>query len=143
LSGVRDGGGSLLSNDVPQTRMYRWSQADGLSVFLEPSGYAGPPLDTIREGGANGLFTEAEGTVLLADSGNRLIARFNAADKSRVTLAESFEDKRFNSPNDVVARGDGTVFFKIGRARVGKGGGGGGGAGRPRGRADRDHGRRS
>src|SRR5690606_16352725 len=71
----------------------------------------GPPLDTLREGGANGLFTEADGSVLLADSGNRLIARFNAADKSRVTLAESFEDKRFNSPNDVVARGDGTVFF--------------------------------
>src|SRR5690606_20448902 len=108
---VRDGGGYLLFNDVPENRMYRWSQADGLSVFLEPSGYAGPPLDTIREGGANGLFTEAEGTVLLADSGNRLIARFNAADKSRVTLAESFEGKRLNSPNDVAARGDGTVFF--------------------------------
>ena len=108
---VREGGGYLLFNDPPENRMYRWSQADGLSLFLEPSGYAGPPLDTLREGGANGLFTEADGSVLLADSGNRLIARFNAADKSRVTLAESFEDKRFNSPNDVVARGDGTVFF--------------------------------
>ncbi|MGY1408920.1 MULTISPECIES: SMP-30/gluconolactonase/LRE family protein [unclassified Luteimonas] len=108
---VRDGGGYLLFNDVPENRMYRWSQADGLSVFLDPSGYAGPPLDTLREGGANGLFTEADGSVLLADSGNRLIARFNASDKSRTTLAESFEGKRFNSPNDVIARGDGTVFF--------------------------------
>ena len=108
---VRDGGGYLLFNDVPENRMYRWSQAEGLSIFLEPSGYAGPPLDTLREGGANGLFTEADGSVLLADSGNRLIARFNAADKSRVALAETFQDKRFNSPNDVVARGDGTVFF--------------------------------
>lgn len=108
---VREGGGYLLFNDPPENRMYRWSQADGLSLFLDPSGYAGPPLDTLREGGANGLFTEAEGTVLLADSGNRLVARFNPADKSRVALAESFQDKRFNSPNDVVARGDGTVFF--------------------------------
>lgn len=108
---VRDGGGYLLFNDPPENRMYRWSQADGLSVFLDPSGYAGPPLDTLREGGANGLFTEADGSVLLADSGNRLVARFNPADKSRVALAETFQDKRFTSPNDVVARGDGTVFF--------------------------------
>lgn len=104
-------GGYLLFNDPPENRMYRWSQADGLSAFLDPSGYAGPPLETMREGGANGLFTETTGSVLLADSGNRLIARFNPADKSRTTLAGTFEGKRFNSPNDVVARGDGTVFF--------------------------------
>lgn len=107
---IRDGG-YLLFNDPPENRMYRWSQADGLSLFLEPSGYAGPPLDTLREGGANGLFAEADGSVLLADSGNRLVARFNPADKSRVALVETFQDKRFSSPNDVVARGDGTVFF--------------------------------
>lgn len=107
---VRDGG-YLLFNDVPENRMYRWSEADGLSLFLAPSGYAGPPLETLREGGANGLFTEAGGAVLLADSGNRLVARFNPADKSRTTLAERYEGKRFNSPNDVTARGDGTVFF--------------------------------
>ncbi len=104
-------GGYLLFNDPPENRMYRWSQAEGLSVFLDPSGYAGPPLDTMREGGANGLFTEAAGSVLLADSGNRLVARLDPADKSRTPLAETFEGKRFNSPNDVVARGDGSVFF--------------------------------
>lgn len=104
-------GAYLLFTDVPENRMYRWSQADGLSVFLDPSGYAGPPLATIREGGANGLYTEAAGTVLLADSGNRLVARLDPAKKTRTTLAERFEGKRFNSPNDVVARSDGAVFF--------------------------------
>ncbi len=104
-------GDYLLFNDVPENRMYRWSQADGLSLFLEPSGYAGPPLATLREAGANGLFAEAAGTVLLADSGNRLVSRLDPASKVRTTLAERFDGKRFNSPNDVVARGDGTVFF--------------------------------
>lgn len=107
---VREGG-YLLFNDVPQNRMYRWSQADGLSVFLEPSGYAGPPLEELREAGANGLYTEAGGGVLLADSGSRLVARLDPSAKSRSTLADRYEGKRFNSPNDVVARGDGTVFF--------------------------------
>ena len=104
-------GGYLLFNDPPENRMYRWSAQDGLSLFLEPSGYSGPPLDELREAGANGLFTEADGSVLLADSGNRLVTRFDPADKSRATVADSFDGKRFNSPNDVVARGDGTVFF--------------------------------
>lgn len=103
--------GYLLFNDPPENRMYRWSTPDGLSVFLEPSGYAGPPLEELREAGANGLFTEAGGSVLLADSGTRLVARLDPADKTRTTVADRYEGKRFNSPNDVVARGDGTVFF--------------------------------
>jgi len=104
-------GGYLLFNDPPENRMYRWSTADGLSLFLEPSGYAGPPLEELREAGANGLFTEADGSVLLADSGTRLVARLNPADKTRTTLADGYNGKRLNSPNDVAARGDGTVFF--------------------------------
>jgi len=107
---IRDGS-YLLFNDVPENRMYRWSQADGLSVFLDPSGYAGPPLEELREAGANGLYAETDGGVLLADSGTRLVARLDPAAKSRTTLADRFEGKRFNSPNDVAARGDGTVFF--------------------------------
>ena len=108
---VADDGGYLLFNDPPENRMYRWSRADGLSLFLEPSGYAGPPLAELREAGANGLFTEAGGSVLLADSGTRLVARLDPADKSRTTLADGYDGKRLNSPNDVAARGDGTVFF--------------------------------
>ena len=104
-------GGYLLFNDPPENRMYRWTEAGGLSLFLEPSGYDGPPLEELREAGANGLSTEAGGSVLLADSGTRLVARLDPADKSRATLADRFDGKRFNSPNDVIARGDGSVFF--------------------------------
>ena len=104
-------GGYLLFDDVPANRMYRWSDADGLSVFLEPSGYTGPEMDTLREAGANGLFAEPSGTVLLADSGSRLVARFDPVTKRRTTLASHFDGKRLNSPNDVALRNDGSVFF--------------------------------
>ena len=105
------GGGYLLFNDVPANTMHRWSARDGVSVFLKPSGYDGTDLDGLREAGANGLEAEPDGTVLLADSGSRLIARFDPATKRRTTLAAAFEGKRFNSPNDVARRRDGTVFF--------------------------------
>ncbi len=101
----------LLFNDVPANTMHRWSETDGVSVFLKPSGYAGPDLDGLREAGANGLEAEPAGPVLLADSGSRLIARFDPATKRRTTLAATFEGKRFNSPNDIARRSDGTVFF--------------------------------
>jgi len=96
---------------VPENKLYRWSEADGLSVFLEPSGYSGPDTGTLREAGANGLFPEPAGTVLLADSGNRVVARLDPRSKGKATLAATFGGKRFNSPNDLVRRSDGTIFF--------------------------------
>ncbi|UKE49125.1 MULTISPECIES: SMP-30/gluconolactonase/LRE family protein [Xanthomonas translucens group] len=107
---VRDGG-YLLFNDLPQNTMYRWSERDGLSVFLEPSGYAGPPLEALREAGANGLQAEPSGSVLLADSGNRSIARLDPATRRKTPLASTYDGHRFNSPNDLVRRSDGVVFF--------------------------------
>lgn len=104
-------GNYLLFTDVPENTLYRWSQRDGLSVFLKPSGYDGPDTGVLREAGANGLFAETGGTVLLADSGSRLVARLDPQTKQKTTLATNFKGKRFNSPNDVVRRDDGTVFF--------------------------------
>jgi gluconolactonase len=104
-------GNYLLFTDVPGNTMYRWSEADGLSVFLQPSGYDGPDDGTLREAGANGLFAEPGGTVLLADSGSRLVARLDPTTKAKTPLATHFDGKRFNSPNDVVRRSDGAVFF--------------------------------
>ncbi|HEY0504778.1 MAG TPA: SMP-30/gluconolactonase/LRE family protein [Lysobacter sp.] len=107
---MRDGG-YLLFNDVPGNTMHRWSPREGASVFLQPSGYGGADLDGLREAGANGLEIEPQGTVLLADSGTRLIARLDPATKRKTTLAATYRAKRFNSPNDVVRRSDGAVFF--------------------------------
>jgi gluconolactonase len=104
-------GDYLLFTDVPENTIYRWSERAGLKQFLKPSGYDGPELDTLREAGANGLLLEPAGTVLLADSGTRVIARLDLAMKKKTTIASGYDGKRFNSPNDLVRRSDGTVFF--------------------------------
>lgn len=104
-------GGYLLFTDVPENTLYRWSQSDGLTVFLKPSGLANPDPATVREAGANGLFPEPGGTLLLADSGSRLVARLDPKTKRKTVLASTFDGKRFNSPNDVVLHDSGAVFF--------------------------------
>lgn len=111
IAGDDHDGGHLLFTDPPENKLYRWSQADGLIVFLDPSGYAGPPTDAMREAGANGLFAEPGGSVLLADSGNRFIARLDPATRRKTPVATHFDGHRFNSPNDLVRRDDGAVFF--------------------------------
>lgn len=108
---IGDKDGALLFTDVPENRMHRWSPRDGLSLFLHPSGYAGPPTAALREPGANGLLAEPDGSVLLADSGSRLVARMDPVSKRKTVLVDRFEGRRFNSPNDLARRGDGTIFF--------------------------------
>jgi gluconolactonase len=104
-------GSYLLFTDVPGNTLYRWSQKDGLSTFLKPSGYAGTETGIFREPGANGLFPDGPGTILLADHGNRQVARFDVKTKKKTPIATRFEGKRFNSPNDVTRRKDGVIFF--------------------------------
>lgn len=102
---------ALLFTDVPRNRLYRWSARDGLRVLLEPSGYAGPPTAQLREPGANGLHVTPDGQVLLADSGSRQLVALDPATRRRTVLASRFDGRRFNSPNDLVRRDDGRVFF--------------------------------
>ncbi|GGD47582.1 SMP-30/gluconolactonase/LRE family protein [Pseudoxanthomonas indica] len=102
---------ALLFTDVPANTLYRWSQRDGLQVLLKPSGFVGQDDGSLREAGANGLFAEPAGTVLLADSGNRLLARLDPVSKQKTVLAERYQGKRFNSPNDAVRRADGRIYF--------------------------------
>ena len=106
-----EAGGYLLFDDVPGNTMYRWSEKDGLSVFLKPSGYAGTQPELFAEPGANGLFPDGEHTILMADHGNRMIARLDVRTKQKTPLATHVEGKRFNSPNDVIKRRDGVIFF--------------------------------
>jgi gluconolactonase len=104
-------GGYLLFTDVPANVMYRWSQSNGLAVFLKPSGYEGPEAPLLREPGANGLQPDGGDAVLVADSGGRAVERLTLADKKKAVLAARYEGKRFNSPNDLIRRKDGAVYF--------------------------------
>ena len=105
------GGGYLLFSDVPENRMYRWSEADGVSVFLDPSGHDGPDPSGFREPGSNGLVPGPPGTILMCDHGNRAVARLDLETRRKTFLATHYNGRRFNSPNDLVLASDGSIWF--------------------------------
>jgi gluconolactonase len=107
---IRDGG-YLLFSDVPANRMHRWAEADGASVFLEPSGYDGPDPAAFREPGSNGLIPGPVGTILMCDHGNRAVALLDLETRRKTFLATHYEGRRFNSPNDLVQGADGSIWF--------------------------------
>lgn len=104
-------GAYLLFSDVPNNRIHRWSEPDGASVFMDPSGYDGPDASAFREPGSNGLIVGPAGSILMADHGNRAVARVDLATRSKTLLATQYDGKRFNSPNDLVQASDGAIVF--------------------------------
>jgi len=102
-------GGYLLFSDVPANRIHRWTAKDGATLFLHPSG--GTMTAGFREPGTNGLKPGGRGAILIADQGNRAIARLDIKTKAKRILAQRFEGKRFNSPNDLVVGPDGSIWF--------------------------------
>ena len=102
--------GYLLVCDVNGNVVRRWSQKDGESEWLKPSGYAGPPTKIMRQYGVGGLIL-ARGGIVAADVGNRGIAAINPKTKTKIMLATHFEGKRLQSPNDLVQGRDGSIYF--------------------------------
>lgn len=102
--------GYLLFSDVPQNTVFKWQQGKGTSVYLKPSGYNGAELFTGREPGSNGLAYDSTGHLILNQHGNRRIAR-QEADGKFTALAESYDGKRLNSPNDLAFRKNGDLYF--------------------------------
>ncbi|MEO5775134.1 MAG: SMP-30/gluconolactonase/LRE family protein [Sphingomicrobium sp.] len=107
---IADGQYVLLS-DVPGNRIHKWSARDGFSVWMEPAGGNGPAKPGFREPGTNGLKPGGSGEILAADHGSRAVVAINLATKAKRILADRFNGKRFNSPNDVVVTADGAIWF--------------------------------
>ena len=106
----RKSGGYLLFSDIPSNTIFRWKDGEGISVFLRPAGYTGPtPFG--RELGSNGLTFDANDKLVMADHGNRQVARLNDSLYTKTTLADRWEGKRFNSPNDLVYHPNGDLYF--------------------------------
>ena len=103
-------GGFLLFSEIPSNSIYRWKEGEGVSLFLRPSGYTGTAPFTGPEPGSNGLIFDALGRLLLCEHGNRRIARLEA-DGKKTTLADRYEGKRLNSPNDLVFKSNGDLYF--------------------------------
>jgi gluconolactonase len=102
--------GYLLFSDPNANTIYRWSETDGLSVYRAKSGYAGIDVGEYGQPGSNGLTLDAEGRLTIAEHGRRRIARLER--NGVVTLlADRYEGRRLNSPNDLVYRSDGALYF--------------------------------
>lgn len=102
--------GFLVFSDVPQNTIYRWDEANGLGVYLRPSGLAGGAAPG-GELGSNGLTFDSEGRLVMADHGNRQIARVTEDGWTKTPLATAYDGRRFNSPNDLVYHSNGALFF--------------------------------
>ncbi|MGN6032439.1 MAG: SMP-30/gluconolactonase/LRE family protein [Thermomicrobiales bacterium] len=90
---------SLIWSDIPNDRILRWDETTGqVGVFRQPAGYT------------NGHTVDRQGRLVSCEHGNRRITR-TEHDGSITVIADRFEGKRFNSPNDIVVRSDGSIWF--------------------------------
>jgi len=99
----------VLFCDIPNNMIYKWSEKEGLKEFLKPSGYTGSEPFTGSEPGSNGLTYHKDGHLVLCQHGDRRVSKL--VDGKFVTLADKFEGKRLNSPNDLVYHTNGDLYF--------------------------------
>ncbi|MDQ3894255.1 MAG: SMP-30/gluconolactonase/LRE family protein [Actinomycetota bacterium] len=102
--------GALLFSSPNTNAIYRWAPEGAVTVFRAKSGYTGVDIGRYHQPGSNGLTFDPEGRLTMCQHGNRRVIRVNPHGDSTV-LADRFEGKRLNSPNDLVYRSDGTLFF--------------------------------
>jgi gluconolactonase len=118
---VGTGDGYLLFSDMAANIIYKWTPDGQLSVFLEKSGYTGNDLNNVggqyTNGrlhllliGSNGLTLDRQGRLIIAGMTDRNVTRVEK-DGTRTTLADRYEGKRLNSPNDLVVKSDGAIYF--------------------------------
>ncbi len=103
--------GYLLFSDPNANTIYKYSARDSkLSVFKKNSGYSGGDIAEYFQPGSNGLTLDPQGRLTINEHGNRRVVRVEK-DGRLTVLADKFQSKRLNSPNDLVYRSDGALFF--------------------------------
>src|SRR5262249_35723929 len=102
--------GFLLFSDPNNNTIYRMTAEGDVQVYLTKSGYTGENIGEYGQPGSNGLTTDAQGRLTICQHGNRRVVRL---EKNGLTtgLAERFDGRRLTSPNDLVYRSDGALFF--------------------------------
>ena len=90
--------GYLLFSDIPANTIYKWTPDGKLSVYRSPSG------------NSNGLTLDRQGRLIACEHGNRRVSR-TESDGTIKSIAEKYNGKRLNSPNDVVVKSDGSIYF--------------------------------
>jgi gluconolactonase len=116
--------GYIIFSDIPVNVVYKWTPEGGLSPLVNRSGYTGPPDDPrvgspINNGadtetlyliGSNGVTLDKQGRIVVAAHGDRAIVRFQK-DGKRTIVADRYNGKRLNSPNDLVYKSNGILYF--------------------------------
>lgn len=104
---------AVLFTDVPENKLFRWDETNGLQLYLSPSGYTGHAPNKKKAGG-NGLILDKKGNLLIAQHGDRRIARVQAPltkPNGFETVVDRFNGKRFHSPNDLVLSKNNSLYF--------------------------------
>ena len=105
--------GTLLFAEIPSNNIDQWVPGQSASVFIHPSGYEGAEPYKGSEPGSNGMTLDADGRVTVAGHARRNVWRLETLDpKAQITvLADSYQGKKLNSPNDVAYKSDGSLYF--------------------------------
>ncbi|MBI3474782.1 MAG: SMP-30/gluconolactonase/LRE family protein [Acidobacteria bacterium] len=105
-----DTDGYLLFSDPNNNLIYRWTQDGQLSIFMTKSGYRGMDIGEYGQPGSNGLTLDKQGRLTINQHGNRRVVRMEKNGQLTV-LADHYQGKRLNSPNDLVYKSDGALYF--------------------------------
>jgi gluconolactonase len=99
--------------EIPSDSIRKWTPASGVTMFLTPSGYKGSMPYGGPEPGSNGMTLDANGRLTVAGHAQRDVYRFESADPNGAitVLADTWQGKQLNSPNDLVYRSDGSLYF--------------------------------
>lgn len=104
----------LIFSDIPNNSIFEWTEKGGIKLYLKPAGYTGKK-ERSGETGSNGLLLNQEGELILCQHGDRRMAKMNAQlnnpKANFETLADNFEGKKLNSPNDAVFHKNGDLYF--------------------------------
>jgi gluconolactonase len=105
--------GYLLFAEIPSNSIRKWTPGSGTSVFMQPSGWKEPAPYTGKEPGSNGMTLDSRGRLTVAGHAQRDVWRLEQLNpKAQATLlADTYQGKRLNSPNDLVYKSDGTLYF--------------------------------
>lgn len=102
--------GFLVFSDIPNNVINKWKEGADVSKFIFPAGYTGKePRD--GEPGTNGLMLDADGNLVCCEHGDRRVTRVDLKTMKKTVLADKFEGKRFNSPNDLCYHSNGDLYF--------------------------------
>ncbi len=105
---------AVIFSDIPANKIYKWSERDSLSIYLESAGHTGEE-NRDSDKGPNGLILDLENKLVLCQHGDRRIARMDADLKNPqaqfITIADTHEGKKFNSPNDLAMDRAYNIYF--------------------------------